>query len=145
MKCFHHQQADAVAVCRACGRAVCPACTLIPDGQHIVCSERCGTDYEKTMLARATHLELLHVMARSYKGLVVVCRLMAAVVFFLAVALPFLDAPKDLPEDNLAKWVAVTFGGAVVFGLIGVILLIMTKYIKPLAQRYGDLAKRITD
>jgi hypothetical protein len=47
MKCAAHQ-AEAVAVCAYCGRAMCSACSPSPATPRMVCSENCATS-----LARA--------------------------------------------------------------------------------------------
>ncbi len=43
MKCFTHRNADAVAVCRSCGRALCPDC-IAEVGLACACKNRCETD-----------------------------------------------------------------------------------------------------
>ena len=43
MQCFTHQDAPAVAVCKACGRAVCRACAR-DLGFAVACSERCQAE-----------------------------------------------------------------------------------------------------
>ncbi|HPB67629.1 MAG TPA: hypothetical protein PLT76_05815 [Candidatus Omnitrophota bacterium] len=43
MKCYHHHDKDAVAVCRACGRALCPAC-VADLGRGMACKDRCEKD-----------------------------------------------------------------------------------------------------
>jgi len=41
MKCFNHPASDAVAICKACGRAVCPECGL--DSKNgIACRQSCA-------------------------------------------------------------------------------------------------------
>ncbi len=43
MKCFHHSAVDAVAVCKACSRALCHACLTLVDGS-CSCRGRCESD-----------------------------------------------------------------------------------------------------
>jgi hypothetical protein len=43
MKCFTHRNSDAVAVCRSCGRAVCPDC-VSEVGLACACKNRCESD-----------------------------------------------------------------------------------------------------
>ena len=38
MKCLTHKEADAVAVCVHCGRALCDSCTTRSDSGRLVCS-----------------------------------------------------------------------------------------------------------
>jgi hypothetical protein len=40
MKCFVHRDSDAVAVCRSCGRALCPEC-ISEVGLSCACKNRC--------------------------------------------------------------------------------------------------------
>ena len=43
MKCYYHHQADAVALCKSCNRAVCPECAAdVPPGT--ACKGRCESD-----------------------------------------------------------------------------------------------------
>lgn len=43
MKCFTHQDADAVAICKSCGRGVCPTCATMA-GEGIACGPRCASE-----------------------------------------------------------------------------------------------------
>jgi len=60
MKCFTHNQADAVAVCTCCGRAMCIDCVACPTAPRIVCSEECDSALKsetlgiRLLLARST-------------------------------------------------------------------------------------------
>jgi len=48
MKCYNHPEREAVAVCRACGKAVCQECGL-ETGNGIACRQSCaGILAEKT-------------------------------------------------------------------------------------------------
>jgi hypothetical protein len=53
MKCFTHQNSDAVAICRSCGRALCPDC-ISEVGLSCACKNRCEADVKRfnEMLAR---------------------------------------------------------------------------------------------
>jgi len=46
MKCFTHRNSDAVAVCRSCGRALCPDC-IAEVGLSCACKNRCEADVAK--------------------------------------------------------------------------------------------------
>ena len=41
MKCFNHRSADAFAICRNCGKALCPDCILPNARAAIACSSDC--------------------------------------------------------------------------------------------------------
>ncbi|MFI5069695.1 MAG: hypothetical protein ACHP8A_02290 [Terriglobales bacterium] len=43
MKCFSHRSSDAIAVCRSCGRALCPDC-IAEVGLSCACKNRCESD-----------------------------------------------------------------------------------------------------
>lgn len=40
MRCFTHHETDAVAICKSCGRALCPACVVEVEA-GIACRDRC--------------------------------------------------------------------------------------------------------
>ncbi len=42
MKCFTHQQTDAVGICKYCAKGACLACAL-DTGSGLACSEACNT------------------------------------------------------------------------------------------------------
>jgi B-box zinc finger len=43
MKCYIHRSSDAIAVCRSCGRALCPDC-VSEVGLSCACKNRCEAD-----------------------------------------------------------------------------------------------------
>lgn len=43
MRCFTHEDAEAVGVCRACGRGVCRSCAVPTEGA-LACRGRCEAD-----------------------------------------------------------------------------------------------------
>jgi len=53
MKCCRHPVSDAVAICKACGRAVCPECVLASE-HGIACRQSCADilSREKDILAK---------------------------------------------------------------------------------------------
>lgn len=48
MKCYQHRETEAVGVCKTCGKAVCPDCT-VDQGFALTCQGECET------IARANH------------------------------------------------------------------------------------------
>jgi len=48
MKCYTHNQAEAVAVCVYCGRAVCSSCATPSPSGRIVCSPNCAASSKQT-------------------------------------------------------------------------------------------------
>ena len=147
MKCFQHTEDDAVAVCRACGRAVCSHCVVIDGDQHILCSAECRDAYEKTTLSKTVVLELTLVTVRSYKGLRIACKLFAAMLFLSAIgelAHTFLPA-HVLP--GMGRRLPPVASCIVAAGLVttGVVMLLCSRALAPVVKRYDDLVQRISD
>jgi hypothetical protein len=46
MKCFTHRDSDAIAICRSCGRALCPDC-ISEVGLSCACKNRCEADVQR--------------------------------------------------------------------------------------------------
>lgn len=40
MKCFNHQNQEAIGICKACQKAICPSCA-IDTGRGLACSDAC--------------------------------------------------------------------------------------------------------
>src|SRR5947209_6992190 len=43
MRCYNHQDVDAVGTCKSCGRALCPSCAAEVE-KAVACRDRCETD-----------------------------------------------------------------------------------------------------
>ena len=43
MRCYNHHEKEAVAICRSCGRAVCPGCAAEVE-KAVACRDRCESD-----------------------------------------------------------------------------------------------------
>ena len=50
MKCFFHQDRDAVGICKSCERGVCPECA-VDLGKGLACRGRCEEDARKIIAA----------------------------------------------------------------------------------------------
>ena len=48
MKCYNHNDAEAVAVCVNCGRALCKSCSISSIGNRLVCSPTCDEARKQT-------------------------------------------------------------------------------------------------
>lgn len=46
MKCFAHNEIDAVGICKACSKAICASCT-IDTGRGIACSDTCSLEVDQ--------------------------------------------------------------------------------------------------
>lgn len=53
MKCYNHPERDAVAVCKACGKAVCHACG-IETGHGFVCQQSCAESLAEINMLQAS-------------------------------------------------------------------------------------------
>lgn len=49
MRCYRHQQEEAIAVCRHCGKAACAAC-CDDTGQGVACSRDCAHELQQSWL-----------------------------------------------------------------------------------------------
>jgi len=61
MKCFNHQEREAVAVCRACGKAACQEC-VIETENGIACRQSCAgslAERAEQIAGQAAHLKNL--------------------------------------------------------------------------------------
>src|SRR5438270_511873 len=56
MKCFTHRSSEAIAICRSCGRALCPDC-ISEVGLSCACKSRCESDVARfnQMLTQDAH------------------------------------------------------------------------------------------
>ncbi len=63
MKCFKHQAREAVAICRACGKAACPECVLESEN-GIACQPSCAEILSRQGELRASHAAHLKNMKR---------------------------------------------------------------------------------
>jgi hypothetical protein len=58
MNCFAHQQLTAVAICKCCGKALCPPCVR-ESPTAITCSEKCADElaanHAMQLIARKTY------------------------------------------------------------------------------------------
>src|SRR5438128_1469778 len=77
MKCSHHTETDAVAVCVQCGRGLCQGCTRVSSSGRTSCSPAC----ENELLKAKEHT------SRQRRLAVWAPKFVSAVVFGLAVAM----------------------------------------------------------
>lgn len=68
MKCFNHPERDAVAICNACGKAVCRECGL--ESEHgIACQQSCAESLSaKTELYSEQAAHLKNIKRMNYLG-----------------------------------------------------------------------------
>jgi hypothetical protein len=61
MKCFNHPESEAIAICKACGKAVCKECGLESEN-GIACQQRCANTL-------STQNELYAIQAAHFKNI----------------------------------------------------------------------------
>jgi len=61
MKCYNHPEMDAVAICKACGKAICKECA-VDVGKGIACKGECEEDVKNIN-------ELMKRNIKAYEGL----------------------------------------------------------------------------
>lgn len=105
MKCFKHEGADAVAICKSCNKALCHACA-VDVGNGIACAGACEGEVRilnelirrnRTSAQRTTY---------AYRRNAIVCVLLALIFVYLSV---------DAFQSNRSPLLVVTVGSAVVF------------------------------
>jgi hypothetical protein len=105
MKCFNHEGADAVAICKNCNKALCHACT-VDVGNGLSCVGPC--EQEVTALNELIRRNRTAAQRTSYayRRNAIVCILLAMIFIYLSV---------DAFQSNKSPLLVVTVGSAVVF------------------------------
>lgn len=86
MKCFYHHEHDAVALCKSCHRAICPACAVdVPPG--IACRNTCEADVAALNLVLQRSKSAYQKTGTAYKRNAI-ATLVAGLVFFAVGAVP---------------------------------------------------------
>ena len=116
MKCFTHRSSDAVAVCRSCGRALCPDC-ISEVGLSCACKSRCESD-----VARFNGM-----LTRSQPGLPNPSNLVGydRVIFLMLLGVAFVWFGLYYFGDHGPIWFFVALG--VAFFIFGISQLYMRK------------------
>ncbi|BFM12680.1 hypothetical protein R50072_28330 [Simiduia litorea] len=112
MNCFTHSEECAVAVCKACGKAICHGCT-IDLGHAVACSDRCKVEAEE--------LHQMNAKAKRIYGLGGAKKLSPlAPLIWLLIASPFIFLLISVyMRKGTIEWFALIFIGAcIVIGLI---------------------------
>jgi hypothetical protein len=58
MKCFYHQDRDAVGSCKSCGKGLCAECA-IDLGKGLACRDRCEEEVEAVIALVAENIRML--------------------------------------------------------------------------------------
>jgi hypothetical protein len=119
MKCFQHQNTDAIGTCVHCGRALCPACIVQTASNRIVCSGACGQAVSE-MEAAFESVRNKTAKSNRYAGYFLMAAGLAMALF-------------DIMAVNLGRtsghWLLAAFVTpmAIIFIICGVALLRLTK------------------
>src|SRR5208283_5834379 len=113
MKCFTHRSSDAVAVCRSCGRALCPDC-ISEVGLSCACKNRCESDVTR----------FNEMLTRGRPG---PAKLVGydRVIFLMVIGAAFLWFGLYYFGDHGLNWFFVVLGAA--FSIFGISQFYMTK------------------
>jgi hypothetical protein len=107
VRCFYHQDVEAVATCKNCGRGLCPGCG-VDVGNGLACPNRCEEEVR----------ELNRVIARNKTAYLKTSRAyVRTAVFYGAVGLVFLGA--GFANWRGYGWMLIPAGG--IFVLAGLL------------------------
>jgi hypothetical protein len=128
MKCFNHRELDAIAVCRHCGRALCPACVAESAGMS-ACKGRCEAE------VAAIHSETQFSL-HSYVSMIPMFRVVA-----------FLGYPVGLVGIGIGSYALVMgIGGRLeptVFVVVGIGLIALGHSFHKLAREFKSRAAKL--
>ena len=116
MRCYYHRDADAIAVCRHCGRGVCEAC-VAEVNKVSACRDRCEGDVTALQIMVARSDSAFGTAARQLRIASLICVLFAGLFVVLSRQVPY----------AMATWLLLP---AAFVLLIGAVLLVFT------ARRY---------
>lgn len=105
MKCFNHETAEAVAICKNCNKALCHACA-VDVGNGVACRGACEQEVialndlirrNRTAASRTSY---------AYRRNAIICTLVAIVFVYVSV---------DAYQSNRTSLLVITAGSAVIF------------------------------
>jgi len=119
MKCYDHQDVDAVAICKSCGKALCSQCA-VDLGRGIACKGRCVDDVQMLISLADNNAKTYSAMRGG--------RAIVSPVFLIVIGL--VSAGYGLLSGiTLILILGVCF---VLFGIVALVL--NSRYIKRLAK-----------
>ncbi|MEK6408437.1 MAG: hypothetical protein AABN34_16035 [Acidobacteriota bacterium] len=105
MKCFNHEGADAVAICKSCNKALCHACA-VDVGNGMACAGACEEEVRALNELIRRNRTSAQRTSYAYRRNAIVCVLLALIFVYLSV---------DAFQTNQSPLLVVTVGSAVVF------------------------------
>lgn len=138
MKCYAHRTADAVAICRACGRAMCADCAQETTGEPlVVCGPACRASAAKKDLLDQLLVRHYEATAYGYRGL----RLAFYCLGWVVIAAPFPIAILNLRFflDDKGAWAVL---GAI--WVMGIGCLAMGRFaLHPVWKKYEGILRQL--
>ncbi len=95
MRCYYHRDADAIAVCRHCGRGVCDAC-VAEVNKVSACRNRCEGDVTALQIMVARSDSAFGTAARQLRIASFICILFAGLFVVLSRQMPYAMATRLL-------------------------------------------------
>ena len=111
MKCYYHPTVDAVAICKNCGKALCPE-SAVDMGYGVACKDSCEAEVEAMIKVFQQSKKSFENYSQSYAQ---ISRWMALMGIGLIIAALFL---RDI-GGFLGFWGALTLVGAVIVNRLG--------------------------
>jgi uncharacterized membrane protein YidH (DUF202 family) len=105
MKCFNHQQVDAVAICKNCNKALCHECA-VDVGNGVSCVGACEQEVRDLNELIRRNRSAAQRTSYAYRRNAIVCALVALVFVYLSI---------DAFQTNRTPLLVVTTGSAVIF------------------------------
>ena len=67
MRCFYHQDREAIGVCKSCGKGLCPECA-VDLGKGLACRGRCEADAQAVIQLINQNVRHMDVVERALQG-----------------------------------------------------------------------------
>jgi hypothetical protein len=112
MRCFYHQDREAIGTCKSCGKGLCPDCA-VDLGKGLACRDRCEQDVRAVIALVERNIQLQPTTTRLIQA--GGSARWAGSIFFLASGAVFLYF--GLTSDHEMPLVSVLGGCFVAFGL----------------------------
>ena len=107
MKCFNHEGADAVAICKNCNKALCHACA-VDVGNGVACAGACENEVKSLNELIRRNRTSAQRTSYAYTRNAVVCALIALIFVYLSV---------DAFQSSRTTLLIVTGGSAIIFSM----------------------------
>ena len=107
MKCFNHEAADAVGICKNCNKAICRTC-VVDVGNGIACRGSCEDEVRAVNALIQRNKSTSQKTSYAYQRNAIVCALLGVVFAYLSV---------DAYQAQRAPLLVVASGSALIFFL----------------------------